>query len=64
MKLHPRYDTVTLASNELSQGFTKLVSDVNSKYGLTFAELIGILAQIMQSWCKLEIRSEQGPQHE
>lgn len=56
MNLHPRHDQVSRAGLTIKEDICATVV----KYGLTFAELIGILAEVIASWTKSEIREERG----
>jgi hypothetical protein len=54
MKLHERHDQVTRAGLEIQGAVLTAVQ----KYKLTFAELVGILANCIAGWAKSEVREE------
>lgn len=58
IKLHPRYEHVTRANLAIQQA---VIAQVQAEE-LTYAELVSILAAIIQSWTRTEIREERhGP---
>jgi hypothetical protein len=54
MKLHERHDQVARAGIDIQEAVLKAVR----KYELTFAELVGILANCIAGWAKSEVREE------
>ena len=54
MKLHERHEPVSLASCELHTAVLESVK----RHRLSFAELASILASVLTSWAKYEVRDE------
>jgi hypothetical protein len=57
VRLHPRRAIVSKARIEIGAA----VNDAIGKHDLTYAELFGILAEVMQSWAKYAVRDERHP---
>ena len=54
MRLHPRHDQVTKADLQIKQAVTFAVK----QHELTYGELVGILAGVISSWAKFQVRDE------
>jgi hypothetical protein len=54
VKLHPRHDQVTKAGLQITQAVTFAVK----QHELTYGELMGILAEVISTWAKFQVRDE------
>lgn len=52
--IHPRYWVAEKAHNEID----KFVCDKVAEHELTYGELVSILARIIVSWCRYQIKDE------
>lgn len=54
MTLHPRHNQTARASIDIN----KAVCEAAGKHGLTFAELVNILAAVLASWSRSVVKEE------